>query len=121
MKRSLLKRGKPMRKVSAKRKAHRASAEGQKALEYMGAVKQLPCCVCGAPPPSIAHHCIHDRCGTRKASDFDTIPLCSAHHDYPHNTAIHSGKETWRQLHGADHSYIEETRRLVAAMKEGSA
>ena len=114
MKRTCFKsRGKPMRKVSAKRAAYRASDEGQEALAYMGKVKALPCCVCGAPPPSIAHHCIHGRYGTRKASDFDVIPLCSAHHDYPQPDAIHSGKENWACKYGPDYTYIEQTRRLV--------
>ena len=105
MKRSPLKQKTPLRKVSAKRKAYRASQEGQEALEHMQAVKQLPCAVCGSPPPSDAHHVIHDRFGTRKASDFEVIPLCKAHHqDGPE--AIHNGKQSWRDKHGPDHSYL---------------
>lgn len=102
----------PMRKASAKRKAYRASDEGKKALRYMQAVKQLPCAVCGAAPPSDAHHVIHDRYGTAKASDFDTIPLCrSCHLDGP--DAIHNGKQSWREKHGPDHGYIEQTAERV--------
>ena len=114
MKRSQIKRKTPMRKVSAKRKAHRASKDGQAGLAYMMAVKALPCAICGAPPPSDAHHCIHDRHGTSKASDFDTIPLCKAHHQIGPD-AIHNGKETWREKYGADHSYITATKRAIAA------
>jgi len=105
-------RGKPMRKVSKKRQAKRASPEGQAALQYMQAVKQLPCCVCGKPGPSDAHHVIHDRYGTARVSDWNTVPLCKAHHqDGPE--AIHNGKATWREKHGPDHGYIAETRRKV--------
>lgn len=102
----------PMRKRSKKREAYRSSAEGKAAMAYMGKVKQLPCCVCGAPPPSDAHHVIHDRFGTRKSSDFDVIALCKKHHqDGP--DAIHNGKETWRAKYGPDHGYIEATKRAV--------
>ena len=107
-----LKAKKPMRQVSAKKAAYRASEEGQAALEHMRRVKALPCAVCGQPPPSDAHHVIHDRFGTRKASDFDTIPLCKAHHqDGP--LAIHNGKERWREAYGPDHKYLEWTKKML--------
>lgn len=106
---------KPMKRVSDKRKAFRASNEGQEALAYMAAVKRLPCAVCGAPGPSIAHHCFHGRYGSRKASDFDVIPLCSEHHDYPHPEAIHSGKERWAAKHGPDYGFIRATRERLSA------
>jgi len=103
---------KPIRKVSAKRQAYRASAEGQDALAYMGKVKALPCVICGAQPPSDAHHVTHGRYGSRKASDYDTIPLCKAHHqDGPE--AIHNGKETWAAKHGPDYSYIPQVRATI--------
>lgn len=84
---------------------------------YLGKVKMLPCCVCGHPPPSDAHHPIHDRFGTLKAADKDAVPLCKPHHQWGPD-AIHNGKKSWREKHGPDHGYIEETRRLVEAMDE---
>lgn len=112
MKRTPIKRKTPLRPVSKKRRAYRASDEGQAALDHMCRVKGLPCIICGAPPPSDAHHCIHDRYGTRKASDFEVIPLCKAHHqDGPE--AIHNGKETWRKKHGPDHGYLALVRKLM--------
>lgn len=103
---------KPVKQVSDKKRAYRASKEGKEAMRYMGKVKQLPCAVCLAPPPSDAHHVCHDRFGTRKASDFDVIPLCKRHHqDGP--DAIHNGKKTWRKRFGADYDYIEQTREKV--------
>lgn len=119
MRRTPMKRTGKLRSVSAKRAAHRASKAGQDGLAYMRAVKRLPCAVCGAPPPSDAHHCIHDRYGVRKASDCSVIPLCKTHHqDGPE--AIHNGKETWRAKHGADHGFIKSTRAAVAAMLKGA-
>ena len=73
--------------------------------ERLRKVKQLPCVICDAPPPSDAHHCIHDRFSQAKAPDSETIPLCKPHHqDGPE--AIHNGKETWRERHGPDHGYL---------------
>ena len=114
MKRTQIKRKTRIRQVSPKRTAYRASDEGQAALRYMRAVKQLPCCACGSPPPNDAHHCIHDRYGTRKASDFDTVPLCRSCHQGPHG--IHAGKASWRERHGPDHGYIPQTRGQVFVM-----
>jgi len=101
-----------MRKVSKKKAAHRASKAGKDGLDYMLAVKQLPCCICGAPPPSEAHHTICSRFGSRKTSDFNTIPLCAYHHRVGPD-AIHNGKESWVEKYGPDTDYIERTRKLV--------
>jgi hypothetical protein len=110
MKRSTFKaRGKPMRKVSRKKAAYRASKAGQDALAYMGKVKGLPCCVCGAPPPSEAHHC---RSEGMARDDWNTIPLCAPCHRGPNG--YHLAKRSWHEANGPDHGYIEQTRRMVA-------
>ena len=102
----------PMRKVSKKRAAHFASAEGKAEVEYMARVKALPCVICDAPPPSDAHHVIHGRYGGRKPDGFHTIPLCKIHHqDGPE--AIHNGKETWAAKHGPDYSYLEVVKQRL--------
>ena len=106
---------KPMAQKSRKVAKQHASSEGKADLAYMGKVKQLPCCVCGKAGPSDAHHVFHDRFGSLKSRPRDVIPLCKAHHqDGP--GAIHNGKETWRQIHGPDWSYIDGTRMLVGEM-----
>lgn len=80
--------------------------------DHLVRVKALPCVICGKPGPSDAHHCIHDRYGTRKVPDEETIPLCKKHHqDGP--DAIHNGKETWRQKYGPDHGYLERVAALL--------
>ena len=89
-------------------------AEIRAGKEHMGRVKQLPCVVCHRPGPSDAHHCIHGRYGTRKATDFETIPLCVECHRYPFPGAIHSGKETWRQRYGADYEYLSVVADMLA-------
>lgn len=109
----------PIHQKGAK-KARKASVKDP---AYMGRVKQLPCVICNAPPPSDAHHCTHkpyvdehnpyerEPCAGRKSGDRDTIPLCKKHHqDGPE--AIHNGKSRWREKHGPDFSYITNIRKL---------
>lgn len=83
---------------------------------HIAAVKSLPCVICHAPPPSDAHHCIHDRYGQQRVADECTIPLCKNCHQHGPN-AIHNGKESWRAKYGADHEYLP----LVRDMLEGNA
>lgn len=137
MKRTALNRGKPlartgftskpkpMRKVSPKRRAYRASDEGQEALAYMRDVRSLPCIIChtyGEPQNSAttAHHAIMGRGGNRKSSDFDTMALCDGHHQGNFDTskvAIHREPNAWRMRYGPDTDYIERTREMVRAMR----
>jgi hypothetical protein len=70
---------------------------------YMAKVAQLNCVVCHAFPVEV-HHCISDRFSQRKASDFETISLCFAHHRGPEG--IHAEKAAWEAKHGKDHSYL---------------
>lgn len=67
---------------------------------HMARVAQLPCVACGAMGVQV-HHVIHDRFSQRRASDFDTIPLCKRHHD-----ELHADKTAWRAKYGADHEYL---------------
>lgn len=46
---------------------------------YLARVRRLPCCMCGMPGPSEAHHSTGAGLGT-KANDTDTMPLCTNCH-----------------------------------------
>lgn len=88
-------------------------------VRHMELVAQLPCSVCGIPGPSIVHHCITGRFSQRRASDFDTIPLCWRHHDAQSPDGIHYAPAAWKRLHGADHGYIAGTvARIAKLMRE---
>jgi hypothetical protein len=106
------KKRKPMRKVSRKRQAYRQSKEGQDALEYMGKVKALPCVICGAPPPSEAHHCRSD--GMAR-DDLKTIPLCIPCHTGP--KGYHRAKKTWEANNGPDYGFIPIVRAQLTEME----
>lgn len=90
------------------------SARPARDPDRLAKVKQLPCVICKAPPPSDAHHCIHDRYSQRKAPDSETIPLCKPHHqDGPE--AIHSDKRAWREKHGPDYGYLAMVDDMLGA------
>ena len=69
----------------------------------MGRVGELPCVICGAQPVE-RHHCISGRFSQRKASDFDTIPLCFNHHRGPEG--IHTNKAAWEAEYSPDTDYL---------------
>ena len=71
--------------------------------EHMARVAQLPCAICGARQVEV-HHCISGRYGQRKASDFDTIPLCYFHHRG--EGGIHTSKRAWEAEHGPDTGFL---------------
>ena len=79
--------------------------------EHMARVAQLPCVICGIRPVEV-HHCICDRFSGKKASDFDTIPLCPAcHRTGPQ--AIHNGKASWVRRNGKDYDYLGVVKKLL--------
>lgn len=99
---------KRIKQRSAKKAAYMASDDGKAGMAYMGQVKALPCCVCGAAPPSEAHHCRSD--GMAR-DDLKTIPLCIPCHRGPNG--YHLSKRTWHANNGKDHEYIAETKRQI--------
>lgn len=107
MKRTALSRKTSIKPVSGKRRAYRASDEGQADKAHMHAVAQLPCVICGAMGVHV-HHCIHGRYSTRKSSDRHTIPLCP-----PHHWELHEGKERWAAKWGPDYSYLPRVRDML--------
>jgi hypothetical protein len=106
-----LSRKTPLRPVSAKRRAAKASPEGKAGKAHMALVAQLSCVICDTRPVHV-HHVIHKRYSTRRAPDTDTIPLCRACHD-----ELHAGKETWAAKHGPDYGFLPAVRRSVADLR----
>ena len=100
---------KSLPKVSAKKRAHRASERDAGAWEHMAAVKSLPCMCCHASPPSEAHHVCDDK---QPRSDFRVIPLCTACHRGAHG--YHTAKKSWRAKYGRDCDLLPEVARLLA-------
>jgi hypothetical protein len=87
-----------------------ATKEEKRHLER---VAQIPCLICNNPYVEI-HHVTTLRGYGKKASHFDTIPLCAIHHRLgDRGVAIHSGIKTWEEKHGAQIELLEKTRKLL--------
>lgn len=89
--------------------------------KHLAAVASLGCIVCrnlglGDTGPNTAIHHIRHQVGMgRRASHFETLPLCPAHHQTGgHGVAIHAGKETWERLYGTEVELLEQVRGLLA-------
>lgn len=75
---------------------------------YVGWVKEQPCVVCDAPPPSDAHE-------INQGQWLTSMPLCKDCHQGPHN-GIHGRKHTWLVMRMDELSALNETiRRFVRA------
>lgn len=71
-------------------------------------VKELPCCVCGAPGPSEAHHILEGRTPGRKSPDWLMIPLCKDCHTGSLN-GIHGQRRMWEVMRTNELKCLAET------------
>ena len=82
---------------------------------HMARVAALPCVLCQSRPVEV-HHCISGRYGSRKVSDFDTIPLCHDHHRGVNG--IHADKTRWQWRYGNDTDYLPVVARMIGGSNE---
>jgi len=101
---------KPLPKVSAKKRAHKATEKAAGAWDHMARVKALPCICCGAPPISEAHHVKDDG---KPRSDFRVIPLCQPCHTGPNG--YHKAKRSWRERYGRDCDMLGRVAETIKA------
>ena len=83
--------------------------------DHMGAVAALGCVVCRnlgfGETPAEVHHIGNGTLG-KKASNYETIPLCDAHHrNGGHGVAVHAGRKTFEARYGTERELLEQTRR----------
>lgn len=97
----------PLRKVSAKKRAQKATERAAGALEHMAAVKALPCLVCGSQPVEV-HHLPDPR------SDFRVVPLCPFHHRREYGAqAYHYSRRNFNAIHGSDEQLLARTLEML--------
>lgn len=88
-----------------------------KCRDHMARVAALPCSVCGHWPV-VVHHRIGGRYAQRKASDWETMPLCDRHHRELHAgladfveryglTELDMIAKTTTEIYGADYGKNE--------------
>lgn len=97
--------------------APRIKPEREEDPEHLARVRSLPCVVCGAPPPSEAHHPREGQGMGQKADDRLAISLCaSCHRTGPH--AFHAGPREFAARFG---SHQDLLARVVVALKSAGS
>lgn len=74
---------------------------------HLARVASMPCCVCGATPVEV-HHIRSGMGMGQRASDRDTIPLCSEHHRTGPD-AFHAGPRRFQEIYGTERELLELT------------
>lgn len=81
--------------------------------EHMNKVAQIPCMACGAHPVEL-HHPRRGMGVGMRASNFDVIPLCPAHHRTGgFGVAFHAGRKTWESIFGTESELLEKLQGLL--------
>ena len=86
--------------------------------DHLSQVARLGCIVCRklgyGPTPAEIHHPRSLAGLGQKASHFDAIPLCYAHHRTGgHGVAIHAGQRTWEANFGTESELLEMVRGML--------
>lgn len=86
---------KPIPRMSAKKRAHKAKERALGASEHMAWVKGLPCLVCGCYGVEVHHE-------GKPRSGFNVLPLCPPHHRREYGPgAYHYSPRAFYARHGS--------------------
>lgn len=85
--------------------------------DYMSRVAGLGCIVCGAfygvESEAEIHHIGNGTMGTR-ASNYEVIPLCHAHHRTGgYGVAVHAGRKAFEKNYTTEQELLEMTREAL--------
>ncbi|MHB0806028.1 Ref family recombination enhancement nuclease [Stutzerimonas nitrititolerans] len=85
---------------------------------HLSRVAALGCIVCRnlgyGESPAACHHIRAGQGMSQRASHFEVIPLCGAHHQTGgHGVAIHAGQKTWEAKYGTELELLAQVRRLL--------
>jgi len=85
---------------------------------HLSRVAALGCIVCRnlgyGESPAACHHIRAGQGMSQRASHFEVIPLCGAHHQTGgHGVAIHAGQKTWEANYGTELELLAQVRRLL--------
>ena len=88
-----------------------------KERQHLARVASIGCIVCfnngNAGTPAEIHHIGNGAMGKR-ASNYDTIPLCHFHHRTGgHGNAVHAGRKTWEETNGTEQELLEQVRSMI--------
>ena len=93
---------------------------------HMGRVAALGCCLCQRygwhGTPAEVHHVRTGTGAGRRASHFDVIPLCPAHHRQGADGLHVMGRKAWERAHGVTElDLLDEVRAMLAGSREQPA
>lgn len=112
-----MKRSKPLRRSSLKRRPRRRQATPQEEA-HKGRVASLPCILStGWGHECIGRTTVHHKSGAGmglKSSDFETMPLCEGHHLVSRNSVESMGSKAWERRYGPQSYWLEMTRTVLA-------
>ena len=98
---------KPIPRMSAKKRAHKAAERALGASEHMAWVKSLPCLVCGCYGVDVHHE-------GKPRSDFNVLPLCPPHHRRKYGPgAFHYRHQAFCALHGSSADLPARVAKMV--------
>lgn len=84
--------------------------------DYMSRVAELGCIVCadlGYESEAEVHHIGNQAMGKR-ASNYNTIPLCADHHrNGGYGIAVHAGRKEWEKRHGTEKQLLAKVKGLL--------
>lgn len=85
---------------------------------HLSRVAALGCIVCHnlgyGESPAACHHIRAGQGMSQRASDYQTLPLCAAHHQTGgHGVAIHAGQKTWEARYGTELELLAQVREML--------
>jgi len=99
---------KPIPRMSAKKRAHKAKERALGASEHMEWVKGLPCLVCGCYGVEVHHE-------GKPRSDFNVLPLCPPHHRREYGPgAYHYSPRAFYARHGSSEELLARVAKKKA-------
>lgn len=105
----------PLKRTPMKRRPKKATPKLEK--DHMARVGSLACVVgdehCAGR--TTVHHLSGAGMG-RRASNFDTIPLCEGHHLHGRYSIEHMGSKAWEACHQPQRTYLYITRLALAKL-----
>lgn len=88
-----------------------------KEKEYLARVAELGCLVCnsmGYDSPAEIHHIRSGQGMGQRASHFDAIPLCHAHHRTGgYGVAFHAGPKIWQEKYGTETEMLHRVQNAL--------
>lgn len=101
-----------LEKTRSRNRSKKSKTKTKEERDHLAKVKALPCIICGSMPCD-AHHIREGYGMSQRANDFETIPLCKAHHQYGPE-AIHSmGTKAWRAKYGSELELLARTNEAI--------